>query len=429
MKLDIDALGTFYEMADEGAGLAAKRLTPMTGLDTRVAVTRIEFSSPEAIRDRLGDGRRRAGMRTTLEGALEGTTLVLFDEASAADVAETVLADAAPGDREAGGQALADSAIREVGQIITSGFVDGWADVLDEAIDITAPEYVDGTAPGDFVAPEDLERLHPELALSFRSRIETVGTTVEFEHYLLPDHESLVGLFARRGGGGRAVEYEKLAGFDRMARRGASTVADHFSKLTGIDADVEVRRVNFVSLDAIPSAVSTAPHVSVAFSFDGPLSGYLMFLFDESSARGLVEAMTGQSAADGIDDLGQDALSELSNIMASGLLDGWANMLDDTIDHSTPAYVNDMGAAVADPLVVGLGTDQEFAFVFDTRITAQDATVDCDIYAIPDEADLEAALDRLDVARVDEVATQAEFATAAAGVEQAPGEVDGGDRA
>jgi chemotaxis protein CheC len=116
--------------------------------------------------------------------------------------------------------------------------------------------------------------------------------------------------------------------------------------------------------------------------------------------------------------------------MASGLLDGWANMLDTTIDHSTPAYAHDMGAAVIDPLAVGLGAEQEFAFVFDTRITATETELDLDIYAIPDEESLEAALDRLDPSLVEHTPTQAEFDDAAAGVTSDPGGLGarGGDR-
>ncbi|WP_240334663.1 hypothetical protein [Halorussus sp. MSC15.2] len=90
------------------------------------------------------------------------------------------------------------------------------------------------------------------------------------------------------------------------------------------------------------------------------------------------------------------------------MLDGWANLLDTTIDHSTPAYAHDMGAAVVDPLVVGLGESQEFAFVFDTRIEAVDTEVDLDIYVIPDEADLRAALGEFDMGRVADTTPEAD---------------------
>jgi chemotaxis protein CheC len=146
--------------------------------------------------------------------------------------------------------------------------------------------------------------------------------------------------------------------------------------------------------------------------------GYLLFLFGRESARKLVDATVGASEGEELGRLERDAIQELSNIMASGLLDGWANLLDSTIDHSTPAYTYDMGAAVVDPLVVGLSERQQFAFVFDTRIKAVDLSLDLDIYAIPNEADLKAALDQLDVARVRDGPVAAEFETREAAPEE-----------
>jgi chemotaxis protein CheC len=418
MKLDVESLGTIYEMADQGAELAASRLTPMTGLGTRVAVTRLEFTAPAAVRGRLDDGRRRRGVHTGFSGGLDGTALVLFDDDSAEDVLSSVL------EGIEGADEVRRSALSEVGQIITSGFVDGWADVLDRTIDLEMPSFVAGSEPDAFLSEADYDLMHDELALLFGSRVETDGASVEFEHLLFPDHESLMALFARQNsGGGRAIEYEKLTGFDRMVRHGATRVTDHLTKMTGIDASIDVRRVNFVSLDAIPRGLPTEPHVSVAFSFDGLPSGYLLVLFDQSSAESLVDAATEEGEGE-LDEFGRDTVGEISNIMASALLDGWANMLDTTIDHSTPAYAHDMGAAVVDPLIVGLSDDQEFAFVFDTRITALDATFDCEIYAIPDEADLERALDRLDLSRVGGTAAEAEFTSATADVDRAPDDLE-----
>jgi chemotaxis protein CheC len=99
-------------------------------------------------------------------------------------------------------------------------------------------------------------------------------------------------------------------------------------------------------------------------------------------------------------------------------------MLDTKIDHSPPAYAHDMGAAVVDPLIVGLVEQQEFAFVFDTRIDADDTAFDIDIYVIPDEDDLRTALDALDVEKVDTADVSADYAVDDA--EARPEEVSGG---
>jgi chemotaxis protein CheC len=413
MKLDVDTLGTFYEMARAGAGLAADRLTSMTDIQTRVGVTRLNFTSPEAIRAELDDETEKVGIRVDLSRGLGGASYIVYDQASAMRVAETLVADVPdePSD------SLIRSAVVEVSQIMNNGFVDGWADVLDAEIDVSAPRFVSGSSATDILRPGEVPVTHDELAVAFRSKIETVGTEIGFQHYFVPEHESISRLFQQRSGE-RTIEYDKLAGFDEMTRHGVDKVAQNLTKETGIDVAVDVRRINFIALDAIPQSVPNERLVSVAFSFEGMPGGYLLFLFGRESARKLVDATVGASEGEELGRLERDAIQELSNIMASGLLDGWANLLDSTIDHSTPAYTYDMGAAVVDPLVVGLSERQQFAFVFDTRIKAVDLSLDLDIYAIPNEADLKAALDQLDVARVRDGPVAAEFETREAAPEE-----------
>jgi chemotaxis protein CheC len=403
MKLDVDTLGTFYEMAREGAGLAANRLSSMTDIPARVTVTHLNFTRDAAIAQDLS-GTEWVGIRVGLSDGFGGTSILLFDAESAETIATAVIDDI-PTVTEG---TLQESTVTEIAQIMNNGFVDGWANVLDTNIDVSAPTYVSADRPDEFLQETELTPDEDELAVLFRNNLEAVGEELTFRHYLVPDTETVERLFQARSED-RAIEFEKLVGFDRIAQRGTTQVADNLTQMTGIEMDVDIRRINFISLDAIPSEVSTEPMVGVAFSFSGMPSGYLLFLFDADSARRLVSRSLETETSRGLGDFERDAIQELSNVMASGMLDGWANLLDTTIDHSTPAYAHDMGAAVVDPLVVGLGDSQEFAFVFDTRIEAVDTEVDLEIYVIPDEEDLREALGAFDMSRV--AGTQPEAST------------------
>ncbi|MFC4449510.1 chemotaxis protein CheC [Halorussus aquaticus] len=415
MKLDVDTLGTFYEMAREGAGLAANRLSSMTDIPARVDVTHLNFTRDASIARELTD-TEWVGIRVRLSDGFGGTSVLLFDRESAETIAAAVI-DGIPTVEDG---TLHDSTVTEIAQIMNNGFVDGWANVLDTNIDVSAPTYVSADTPDEFLADSALalgDEESPgegsvggasdELAVLFRNNLEAVGERLTFRHYLVPDTDTVQRLFRARSEE-RAIEFEKLVGFDRIAQRGATQVANNLTQMTDIEMDVDIRRINFISLDAIPSEVSTERMIGVAFSFAGMPSGYLLFLFDEESARTLVSRSVETHTAAGLGEFERDAIQELSNVMASGMLDGWANLLDTTIDHSTPAYAHDMGAAVVDPLVVGLGESQEFAFVFDTRIEAVDTEVDLDIYVIPDEADLRAALGEFDMGRVADTTPEAD---------------------
>jgi len=413
MKLDVTALGTFYQMAQEGAGLAAGRLTRMTDVDTRVGVTKLNFMRGSDIRAELGDDVRKVGIRVELTGALDGYAVIVFDWDSATHLVRTLqpsvgAEDALPDAPDEEFNEMNRSAITEVGQIMHSGFIDGWADVLGTAIDVSTPEYVDGDSAEPFLAGIDTAPGADDLALLFQSQIEAIDTEIQFRYYLFPDHNSMEDILAQQGvSTDDGIEYDKLAGFDRLAQRGADEVASNVTTMTGIETDVEIRRLNFVPLEVLPQEINDEMLIGVAFEFDGMPSGYLLFLFDESSAREIVNAMLPMAPDDEFDEMGQSAIKELGNIMASGFLDGWANVLDTTIDHSPPEYNHDMGAAVIDPVVIQLGEEQEYAFVFDTSVQAADREFDCNIYAVPDESDLEQAINDLPMDRIEEVPTKA----------------------
>ncbi|MFB1062999.1 chemotaxis protein CheC [Natrinema sp. H-ect4] len=416
MKLDVNALGTFYRMAREGAGLAAGRLTHMLGVETQLGVTKLNFMRGQEIRRDFEDSTEKVGVRVKLTGAIEGYSVVVFERENAFRIVETLLAEADP-DADVNTDVgeitefdeMTESAATEVGHIINSGFIDGWADVLEAVIDVSTPEFVEGQSAEPFFGDIDEAPGDDDLALLFQSRIETVGTEVGFSHYLFPKRESMATLLERLRTS-EGIEYDKLDGFDRMAERGAEEVAKTATTLTGIDTSVEIRRLNFVSLESIPEQVANEKLVGVAFEFDGMPSGYLLFLFDEESAHEIVDAMVPMEVdEDGFGEMGTSAIKELGNIMASGFLDGWANVLDTTIDHSPPEFIHDIGAAAVDPVIIQLGENQDFAFVFDTVVMADGREFDCEVYAIPDESDLERALNNLDVDRIEEAPTTAEF--------------------
>ncbi|ADD06699.1 taxis cluster protein CheC [Natrialba magadii ATCC 43099] len=416
MKLDVNALGTFYRMAREGAGLAAGRLTHMTDVETRAGVTKLNFMRGREIRRDFEDSTAKVGVRVELTGAIDGYSVIVFERENALRIVETLLEESATdadatnedGDLEEFDE-MTKSAATEVGNIMNNGFIDGWADVLETVIDVSTPEFVEGHSAETFFDEVEEAPAGDDLALLFQSQIETIETQVGFSHYLFPERESMASLLEQlRASDG--IEYDKLDGFDRMAEQGAEEVAKTATTLTGIDTSVEIRRLNFVSLETIPEQVPDERLVGVAFEFDGLPSGYLLFLFDEESANEIVDAMVPMEVdEDGFGQMGQSAITELGNIMASGFLDGWANVLDTTIDHSTPEFIHDIGAAAVDPVVIQLGEEQEFAFVFDTVIVADGQEFDCEIYAIPDESDLERALNDLDVDRIEQAPTTAEF--------------------
>ncbi|USZ68130.1 chemotaxis protein CheC [Halorussus salilacus] len=377
MRVDIESLGTFSRTAHEGAERAARNLTGMTGIETAVDVTGVSLCSADAL---ARDDRERIGVVVEFEGAVTGQSVLSFPP----EGVETLLDALLPGAE------LRDSAIREVGNVVTSGFVDAWADHLETTIDLSPPSRIDGT-PADLFDAVGFER---DRAVVFRSRASAVGERLDFEFHMFPDPDSLAAMLADGGG---EIPVEKLTALREVARAGARTASESVSAMTGIDTTVDVSHLSFVPIEDVPAELSGREHVGVVLEFEGAPGGYMMILFDEPSAREVVAALVpGVEEVESFDGMNRSAIQEIGNVMTSSFVDGWANVLDATIDISTPQFVHDMGRAVADSVVARLGQRQSFAFLFDATLRADDRSFDCQLYAIPDETELRSVLADLD---------------------------------
>ncbi|WP_158056508.1 chemotaxis protein CheC [Halorussus halophilus] len=389
MNVNVESLGTFSRAAHEGAERAAQNLSGMTGIETEVDVTKMTLASSE---DLARDDEERVAVAIDFDGGIRGGTLLSF----APESAETLLDALMPG------EALSESAVCELGNVVTSGFVDGWADELGTTIDITPPEYVEGEQ-GDLLLSAGLDD-EQDHAFVFRSHVGAVGEELDVAFHMFPDPESMDTMLAD----GDDIPLEKLGTLREMAHAGATTASQSVSTMTGIDTEVDITTLSFVPVEDVPAELSEQRHVGVVLSFEGMPGGYVMILLDESSAREVAAALVpGTETVESFDGMAQSAMQELGNVMASSFIDGWANVLETSIEISTPQFVHDMGTAIADSLVARLGQRQEFAFFFDATLHADDREFDCGVYAIPDEEELREALAQLEVGATAERTTKA----------------------
>ncbi|MEZ3116418.1 chemotaxis protein CheC [Halobaculum sp. MBLA0147] len=390
MYVDIQSLETFSRLASEGASTAADSLGTLTGTDVYVDVTDVTLMAAGDLRDTF-TGREFVGVEVGLEGGIAGQTVMAFET----DAAEVLLDKLMPGDGSIEDEAFARSGVQEAGNIMTSGFIDGWADHLGVGIDMTPPSYV--RASGTDILPDGALDTDRSGVFMFESKIRSLSDELEFTIYMLPEYAGFTEMLQRTGGGSApAIPVEKLPEFNQMTKQGATSAADNITMMTGTETDVEVSRLRFVPIQDVPSEVGDDTVAGTIFELHGNPSGYLAILFDEASAEEVAQGMIPTETEPGIGEMERGALRELGNIMTSGFIDGWANVLQTSIEHTPPQFIHDMGSAVMDPLVSRLGRTQEHAFIIDSTIRTPDGDVRCDIYALPDQHELAAALDNID---------------------------------
>lgn len=399
MRVDVRALGACNRLAERGAEQAAGALADLTGTDLAVEVTGASVASGEDLAEAFA-GRESIGVSVGLRGGLEGEAVLAFDAANV-DALLSLLP---------GGASMERSAVTEVGNIALGGFLDGWANYLGKAIDMTPPRYFE--ADGAAVLPDGA--LAGDGVFLFESRLDATSTDLDFSIYMLPDSgpfrdlvvgktapAATAGAEAAREGaaggdtGSTAVPYESLSTFASLAKRGSANAADNIAMMTGLDTTVDVSRLRFVPLADVPAEVGVEPHAGTVFELQGEPSGYLAILFEEESAAKIAASMLPSEPDEPLGGMAENALCELGNVMTSGFIDGWANVLGTSISHSPPEFVHDIGSAAISPLVAKLSRRQDYGFVIDAAIQTEGVQARCDVYALPDERELARALDRL----------------------------------
>jgi two-component system chemotaxis sensor kinase CheA/chemotaxis protein CheC len=401
MRVDIKSLGTFNQLAHEGAEQATRSMSQMTGIGAKVDVTKITLVGREDIGEQL-IGDDYVGVRFDFEGELTGETVLVFDRAGS----ETIIESLVPGG--AADEAMAQSSVEEIGNIMMSGFIDGWADYLEATIEHSPPEYVEGNATDMVPSVEDGS--DRDQVFLFKSEIEWVGESVSFYIYMLPEYGSMTDLMTRHADTeSDAIPIDKLEVFNEMTKDGTQRAADNVEMMTGIETEAEVSRISFAPIEDVPKQIGSDTYVGTVVEFTGVPSGFLLVLFDEESAVHVAEGMMPvEMESSGLTDQHKAAIEELGNIMTSGFVDGWANVLQTSVDHTPPRLVHDMGQSIMDPLAAQVGQHQEHAFIIDSKMRTDDIEFGAEIHALPNEKELREALDELLVERADQTEADVE---------------------
>jgi chemotaxis protein CheC len=389
MKIDIQTLGTFNQLAREGAQQAATSLEQLAGIEPTVEATTIDLATKHDVISDL-EGRTLVGVMSELSNTLKGQALLVFDKAGTQTLAKNL-----PGGDPTSEEKI-HARVQEVGNILISGFIDGWADHLDTIIDVSPPTIVTGSGV-DALSQGTTVSDSSEQVLSFTTLLETTSAAVNASIYLFPEQDSFERIVADQLSDESApIPLDRLEVFNRMTRMGTEQASENVTMMTGIETTVEVSRLSFLPIEQADSKLGDDPYIGVVVTLDS-LNGYLLILFDEVSAGALAEQLGAGSDDDEFGGMHQSAIEEVGNIMTSGFIDGWANVLETSITHSPPEFVHDYAPAILDPVTASLATQQQYAFVFDSLIQTTDETVSCEIFALPDENEFKRVLSNLEL--------------------------------
>jgi chemotaxis protein CheC len=191
--LQLDAL---REVANIGAGHAATALSQMTHRTIMISVPEVNIVPVEAVAELLGQPDDViAGVLMHMMGDLTGRTLLIFPEASARALCDILLRRPPGATAEFG--AMEQSGLKEVGNILTSAYLNALSDfmgmmlvpsvpalVIDLAAAVLTTTYLNFGTERDFV-----------FCVETSFRFGDQGDTLRGHFLLLPDLASLRAIF------------------------------------------------------------------------------------------------------------------------------------------------------------------------------------------------------------------------------------------
>jgi chemotaxis protein CheC len=196
------------------------------------------------------------------------------------------------------------------------------------------------------------------------------------------------------------IDIRKLGLFNKMAKEGGNTVANHLSQMTGMETEMEITKINFIDIPDIKTHVGDERQIGISIEMLEQPHGYILFLFNAENAKQLAGGMIGDmgntgATDDGFTDMERSAIREIGNIMTSGFIDGWANVLETTIDISTPNFTFGPGSGMVDELVGD--RENDVALMFDSRVHALEADINVKVYTFPELEELVSLMQEIEV--------------------------------
>ncbi|MFB6233357.1 MAG: chemotaxis protein CheC [Haloarculaceae archaeon] len=190
LEVDVRKLEVFNKIAKEGSRTVADSLGQLTGVDAGIKVSKINLLHLDDVQTHLGD-QTQVGIHVELTSPPYGYVLFLMDPQDSKQLAGLMLPGEGTSD-ENGFSDMERSAIQEIGNILTSGYIDGLANVLETTIDMGTPEFTYG--PASAIVQKMGGWPDEDLVFVLDSRITTEHGDVGLTAYTFPQLRDLVEL-------------------------------------------------------------------------------------------------------------------------------------------------------------------------------------------------------------------------------------------
>jgi len=170
---------------------------------------------------------------------------------------------------------------------------------------------------------------------------------------------------------------------------GAGNAATALAKLLDKRIEMKVPQVRIMKFSEVSDVLGGAetPVVGILLRIQGDISGSMMFILDEPSARLLVNILMGKplEADLDFDEMSSSVLTEIGNILAGSYLSALSNMTNLRIMHDVPALAMDMAGAILSVPAIEFGKTSDTVLYIENVFTDGHDSVIGDLFLVPDD--------------------------------------------
>lgn len=165
------------------------------------------------------------------------------------------------------------------------------------------------------------------------------------------------------------VNKEKLDAIAELANISSGNAVTALAQMTSKKIDMSVPFVEYIDLMDVSSHIGDLEAIkySVYVSTSGDIDGYLVFISDFESIKGLSKLVAGD-----MDIEYQPVMLEVVNILNGAYLKALSDMLGITIDVTPPETIYDMLGSIINSFVAQLSIESSKSILLSTNLQVED---------------------------------------------------------
>ncbi|HIE11834.1 MAG TPA: chemotaxis protein CheC [Desulfotomaculum sp.] len=164
---------------------------------------------------------------------------------------------------------------------------------------------------------------------------------------------------------------------------GIGNAATALAEFLSAKIKVTVPQTDFVPVEEVFTRIGRAEELvaAILLRVDGDLSGMVLFLFPEASARELIAQILGQpvAAIQELDDMEESVLLEIGNVLTGSFLNAVSAMTQLTIIPAVPLFTFDMLGAIINSSLLGTGMVEDQVLLIKTVLLQEGNGVSGDL--------------------------------------------------